>query len=54
MKFGLLGGEVDGEYCGIGFMEISKISAMLDAFFFGTGLFDRIISYTGHIVAVVL
>ena len=35
MKFGPFDGRDDGEYSGVGFVEISTIFAMQDSFFFG-------------------
>ncbi len=35
-------GRDDGEYNGVGFMKISKIIAMRDAYFVGTISFDRL------------
>ncbi len=42
MKFGLFDGGEDGEHNGVGFKEISRISAMQDAFFFGATSFDGV------------
>ena len=41
MKFSLLSGGDDGGYNGVGFVKISEIFVMQDAFFFGTRSFDR-------------
>ena len=42
MKFDSFDDEDDGEYNGTDFVEIFKITAMYDAFFFRTGLFDKV------------
>ena len=42
MEFGSLDGGEDGEHNGVDFVEISKMSAMQDAFFIETEPFDRV------------
>ena len=42
MKFDSLDGREEGEYIGIYFMEISKIFAVRDAFFFEMVSFDQV------------
>ncbi len=42
MEFGSLDGGEDSEYNGAGFMGISTIFAMHDAFFFGILLFNKL------------
>ena len=43
MKFGSLGGGKDGEHSGVGYVEISKICAMLDEDLFG--IISCVLSY---------
>ena len=45
MDFVLLDDGDDGKHTGVGFVEIAKILAMQDTFFFGTKLFDRLTAY---------
>ena len=42
MKLELHDGEENVEHNGVGFMKISEIFAIEDAFFFGTKPFDRV------------
>ena len=42
MQFALFYGEYDGDYSGVGFVEISEIVAMQNASFFGTGPLGRL------------
>ena len=42
MEVGLLDGGEDGKYSGVGFVDVSEISAMQGAFFFESESFDRI------------
>ena len=42
MRFGSLDGRESGEYNGIEFEEISRISATQDTFFFGRGPLYRV------------
>ena len=48
MKFNSLDGGEDGEYNDIYFVEILKIFATQDAFFFGTDLPDHLMEYIIH------
>ncbi len=42
MEFDFCDGNEDGKHNGINLLEISKIFAVQDLFFFGTGLIDRV------------
>ena len=42
MVFGLSGGGENGEHIGVGFVELSKIVVMQDAFLFRTKSYARI------------
>ena len=44
MTFGLHDGGDDSEHSGINFVEISKMFATGDAFFFRTGTFGRVLN----------
>ena len=45
MELGLLDGREDDQHNGIDFVKISKIFAMLEAFFFGMTSFYRVYVY---------
>ncbi len=57
MKYGSRDGKEGGQYIGIDIVAISKIFAMLDAFFFGTSLLNGVYeleltiwSHTSHYI----
>ncbi len=54
MEFGSLDGGENGEHSGVGRVEISKIFAMQDVFFFGMASFDNVCRLDARALNLVL